>query len=69
MPYYNQNIFHGGVVDPETISSIIWLIICGTCLVLCISLIITVHLTVIKRYKELKKEDESTKDKSDKTDK
>ena len=68
MPYYNQyqQSLFGGVVDPETIKSIAWLVICGIGLALTISLIVTVHLTVIKRYKELKKEDKTTSDKSPK---
>ena len=60
MPYYNQNIFRGGV-DPETIRSIVWLVICSICIIACVCLIISVHSTVIKRYKELKKVDEPAK--------
>ena len=61
MPNYDQLLLHGGL-SPETIKSIAWLVVTGICLALTISLIVTVHLAVIKRYKELKKEDEPTSD-------
>ena len=50
MPYYNTII---GGLNPETFKSVVWLALCGLCVIFTVSLIVLTHLTVIKRYNEL----------------
>ena len=71
--YYNRYSFNGGgdeqgVLDVlkvskgnETVKSITWLALCTFCVGLTVLLIVSVHLKVINRYKEFKKEDTSEK--------
>ena len=58
-----QNLLFGG--SPETVKSVLWLVICGICVVACVMAIVAKNVTVINRYKELTGEKEPAKPEDD----